>query len=122
MEKFYKNLNHLVESLQITGAKATSIKDKYEALTEDQKLFLENNIGVYKSSLDLDRYFEKLGVEESSTSDKAKNGKSSIPIDEKILNNLLQLNHSVGTIKGILTFFLVVWILGFVVGVILLLQ
>lgn len=114
MENFYKNLNRLVETLQITGTKATSLQKQYESLTEDQKQFLEKDILVFRSASDLDRYFGKIGVTESTSS--YINDKKEVTFEEEVTLNLHSLNSSIGVIKGILVFFLVLWILGFLVG------
>lgn len=114
MENFYKNLNRLVETLQITGAKATSLQKQYESLTEDQKQFLENNILVFRTAPDLDRYFAKIGVTEPTSS--YIDDKKKVTFEEEVILNLHSLNSSIGVIKGILVFFLVMWILGFFVG------
>lgn len=114
MENFYKNLNRLVKNFEIEGAKSSSLKKQYESLTKDQKQFLENNIEDYKSVSDLDRYFGKIGVTESTSS--YINDKKEVTFEEEVTLNLSALNRSIGVIKGILVFFLVLWILGFFVG------
>lgn len=117
MEKFYKKLNHLLNTLQINRDKALQLQSKYEELNDSQKQYLEDNIGEYDSSKSFDEYFQKSGIKDGEVDDYSEVGN---PFEIEVVRQLKTLNSSVDVVKGILVFFSILWIIGVLISLFML--